>query len=548
MKSKFAFSMLLLFCIGSLGAQQVQQPLSKTAKNGALYNYRLEPNGNLELVYGYSAKKEQKFVNYVFDSNFKLIKEEESANPYIKEKEKPTQKYDYIYTSVGGCSSFDILSMNLNVSKISLTKTWNSRRQEYDTDMKEQKISSGKDGKFKYKGYVGYYDANTGSSLVLVKEKEKDDAAQYRLIRFDLNMEVTEIPLGELGSYSLVFSGLVKRNPDQEDIYDEKNLAEYNAFFIMAPPKGSTDAKNFVCFFVDQTGKTVSKFNIKMPFVASTVMQMRQNGKDIYLFGFTNKAEVPMYRAVFMDFTNIKNPCYPDFYNYRDNQREMDVMKKEANNIMLIKMTDQKVEYISLTSVDDLQAKKVVPPSVKKAPKDPFSRFKISAFDILPNGDLLVTGQKKVIITLDQQSRYAYEDITCFHFDKNGVLRAEYCIEPILATSKTDKIFEMQQYFIPSPSGNAVYWLVYEPEGKSGYSSYSDAINDRKTIYANYQLEIFKIDLATAKLSNSEMPLGKEFLSYNELPFILSDNGNEAIFLGHSRKDDMLGLSKYIFK
>ncbi len=169
---------VLLFGFTVLTAQDTQQPLSKTAQSGAMYDAQLKDDGTLSIVYGYMAKKEQKFVNYTFDAGLKMIKEEESAEPYTKQEAKPDIKYEYISTTVGGCSSFDVLSMDLNVSKISVAKTWNAKKQGYDVNVNEQKISSGKDGKFKFKGYVGYYDAKTGTNLVLVKEddKSKDDA------------------------------------------------------------------------------------------------------------------------------------------------------------------------------------------------------------------------------------------------------------------------------------------------------------------------------------------------------------------------------------
>ena len=211
-------------------------------------------------------------------------------------------------------------------------------------------------------------------------------------------------------------------------------------------------------------------------------------------------------------------------------------------------MTGDKLVYITTTPTESLQAKKVVPPSVKKAPKAPFSRFSINAFELIDNGDLLVTGQKKVIIMLDGTSRWAYEDITCFHFDKSGNLRAEYCIEPALPTQKNDKIFKMMQSFVLSEDKNSVHWIVYEPEGRTGYANYGDFYNGRETYYAGFVPEIFKIDLKEAKLHDPVLPLGEEYLIYGDLPFVRKGNTSEVVFFGHTRKDDSLGLTKYEFK
>jgi hypothetical protein len=554
--------LLILFLIASLSipfteAQQVTQALSKTSQKGSLYNAFVGENGDLSLSYGYKKKKEESFVNYIFDASLKLLKEDETSSPRecaAKEIDKPTLKYEYISTTVGGCGSFDILSMNLNVSKYTVTETWNNKRQYYESSYIREKISVGtdKDNKYKLKGYVGYFNAETGSNLVLAKEinKDKDDGVQYKLYKFSLDGSVTDISIGELGTYTLVYSALTKINPAVEDKYTEKNLAEYHALFLFAPFKnsGAADAKDFVLLVTDGDGNTIFKSTIKMPMIATTFMEMQQDGKDLYFFGLTSDGKGPNYRYEFMDFSNISNPCYPDFYNYRDNQRENDVLKCKTTNLVLMKLSNYKLDYITLTSADILQSKKAVPPSEKKAPKGDFSRFNIEAFDVLPNGDIMVSGQKKVIITIDQVSRFAYEDITCFHFDNKGNLRAEYCVEPSLAIKKTDKIFQMMQKFVMSEDQSKVHWILYEPETKTGYASYKNLVDGVSTIYAAFQLEIFKIDIATAKVSNSELPLGKELLLNGSYPIIETMDKNTVIFFGQNRKNDEIGLTTYSFK
>jgi hypothetical protein len=541
-----------LWVFNSLYAQQSTQLLSKTAQEGALYEANLNDDGSLSMVYGYAKKKETKYVNYTFDGSLKLLKEEESAEPNIKEKiEMPVQKYDYIYTSVGGCSSFDVLSMDLNVSKISITQTWNSKRQGYERDMKETVLGDKKTGNFKYKGYVGYFNAETGSNLVLVKEddKSKDDVSQYKLITISLDGNVKENTIGELGKYTLVYSSLVKKNPDTEDKYSDKNLAEYDALFIFAPFKNCTaNPKDYVVLMVDGNGNKIFQTNVTMPSIASVILQMVQEGKDLYFFGMTSPGEGPYYRYEFMDYSNISNPCYPDFYNYRDNQRANDITKCEPDNLIMLKMTGDKVAYITTTTAATLESKKAVPPSVKKIPKTPFTSFYIEAFEVFDNGDILVAGQRTSVVMLNKVARIAYNDLMCLHFDKQGSLKAEYYVEPQLANAKTDKVFQMQHFFVSSPDKKQAYWLMFEPEGRTGYASFWDAYNGRSTIYACFQPVIMKIDLEGVKISDPELPLGNEYLSYKSYPAIFKPNSNEVIFVGHTRKDDLLGLTKYEFK
>jgi hypothetical protein len=549
-KTVFIISTILIVSSITI-AQDNQQTLSKTAKEGALYDVQLSESGELSLTYGYKSKKEERFVNYSFDADLKLLNEDESAEPRIKVKDKPTLSYEYIYTSVGGCSSFDILSMTLNVSKISVTKTWNNKRQRYDADFTEEKISGSKDNKFKYKGYVGYFNAETGANLVLVKadDKSDEDESGFKLASITLDGKVNEISIGELVKYNLVFSSLVKRNPDMPDKYDEQNLAEYNALFIFAPSKKTTaDAKDFVVLITDGAGNKISETTVTMPMPSSTIMEMQQSGNDLYFFGLTAKSKATYYKSEFMDYTNIDNPCYTDFYNYRDQQRETNISKADVTDLILMKMTGDKLAYLTLTSTDEQQSKRVVPPSVKKVPKKPFSRFNVQAFKVFENGDMVVTGQRKVIITLEGTAKWAYEEIMCYHFDKAGKLRSEYYVEPQLATAKKDKIFPVIQKFIVSADNSNVYWILYEPEGLTGYATFFDAYYGRKTIYPAYQPVVMKIDMATAKLADPELPLGKNYLVYENYPLISNPNSSTGIFLGQTRKGDSLGMTKYNFK
>ncbi len=542
---------LLIWTTNGLFSQQTIQPISNDAQDGALYNAAFADDGSLSLEYGLMKKKETAFVDYFFSPDLKFIKENESAEPKAKKLDLPEVKYDYIYTSVGGCSSFDILSMSLNVDKYSVTKTWNNKKQHYVADIKKSSIGEKKGNKFNYKGYVGYYDAKSGANLVLVKEndKSKDDAKQYKLVKITLDGNVKEIPIGELAQYSIVFSELVKKNPGADNQYDDPNLAEYNALFVFAPYKESgANPKDYVVLLVDGDGNIIWKTPVTMPSVATIITDVEQNGNDIYFFGMTSPGKAKYYRDEFMDYSNIANPCYPDFYNYRDNQREINLTKVEPDNLVMMKISDGKLAYLNTTPASVLNSKKVVPPSVKKVPKTPFTKFHLQAFRVFANGDILVAGQRTKVVTINKTSARAYEDLICLHFDNSGNLKAEYYVEPQLATSKKDQVFQMQHMFIPSQDKKTAYWIMFEPEGVNGYANFWDAMNDRKTLYANFQPVVMKIDLDGVKISDPELPLGKEYLSYSDYSLIFRPNSSEAVFLGHTRKSDKVGLTKYDFK
>jgi hypothetical protein len=537
----------LLFTGSCVFSQQTTQPLSKAAQAGGIFDISYGADESLFVSYGYLKKKETIFVTYSFDKDLKLLQEEESSEPKGKKTSMPDRTYEYIYTSVGGCSALELLSMKLKASKIYLTETWNDKRQRYDNKMEETNISKSMKG-FDYKGYVGYFNAKTGSNLVLVKENSKDEGKQYILINIGLDMQVKEISIGNLNKYTLVYSDLVKINPDVEDEFENANLAEYNALFVFAPSKASGgNAKEFVVYIVDGEGNKVSQTTLNMPVQTTVITNMAQDGNDLYFFGMTSPAKVAFYNDEFMDFSNIPNPCYPDFYNYRDNQREESVTRLKPEDLVMVKMAGDRVDYITVTSTQDIEKLRVVPPSVKKVPKKDFGRFTIQAFKVFGNGDVIVAGQRTKVVMIEGNGRKAYEDLTCFHFDNKGNVKAEYCIEPELATQKNDKIFQMQHDFMTSKDGKNAYWVRFEPEGSKGYDNFFAAMNGRSTYYASFQPVVMKINLESAKIQDAELPLGKTYLSYGGFPYILKPNTNEAVFVGRDRKNNTLGLSKYVF-
>jgi hypothetical protein len=402
---------------------------------------------------------------------------------------------------------------------------------------------------FNYKGYVGYFNAKSGSNLVLVKENSKDEGKQYILLTISLDQQVKEVSIGDLNKYTLVYSDLVKINADTEDEFINRNLAEYNALFIFAPSKASGgNANDYVVYVVDGDGNKVSQTTLQMPAPATIISQMEQDGNDLYFFGMTSPDKASYYKDEFMDFSNISNPCYPDFNNYRDNQREEKITKLEPNNLVMIKLSGSELGYITVTSTKDIEGRRVVPPSVKKVPKKDFGRYTIQAFEVFENRDVIVAGQRTKVVMLEGTARKAYEELTCFHFDNKGNVKAEYCIEPQLATQKDDKIFQMNHIFVPSGDKKKVYWVLFEPEGKRGYDGFFDAYNDRPTYYASFQPVVMKIELEKATISDQELPLGKEYLSYSSYPMIRMAISNEVIFLGRDRKNNVLGLSKYVFE
>lgn len=103
------------------------QELSKIAAKGYFYDAIQNPdNGNIEVTYKFkkgSKDADATYETYYFDKNLTFIKNEETT---ITVKDKDSYTQTYVNATVGGCTSFSILSMSLNLTKETWNYTWNA--------------------------------------------------------------------------------------------------------------------------------------------------------------------------------------------------------------------------------------------------------------------------------------------------------------------------------------------------------------------------------------------------------------------------------------
>jgi hypothetical protein len=133
----------------------------------------------------------------------------------------------------------------------------------------------------------------------------------------------------------------------------------------------------------------------------------------------------------------------------------------------------------------------------------------INQFNVLANGDFLVAGQAtgKISIALGESAK-SYKKMYCFHFDKNGDLRAQYGLEPESIDEKFNTLFPIEQRFILSSDNNSIYWMLLENESAEGYEDIMAAYNGTKTWYARYFPSMIVIDANKAELKSYDL-LGK---------------------------------------
>ncbi|MBC7440200.1 MAG: hypothetical protein H7250_09475, partial [Flavobacterium sp.] len=226
---------ILFFIISSSSAQEVLenvQPLSNKARKGYLYDATKDNNGNTDVIFKMKIDKKSDavaFEKYSFDKSLKFISSSDTQEKKAIISDRETTS---LYAYVGGSSSFDVLSMKLKINKVVALKTWNYKKQQFET----KKIISDETVKFKndngktYKGYAAYNSFKDAKQnlfcLTKIDAKDKAVADQFIFLLIDENLEFQEKPVGLNGSYSLVFC---------------EQLKNENIAMIFAPNKGAGD-------------------------------------------------------------------------------------------------------------------------------------------------------------------------------------------------------------------------------------------------------------------------------------------------------------------
>src|SRR5690606_2069687 len=108
--------------------------ISKEAKKGYMYEASLNEKGNLEVVFNIKVGKDGlKHEVYEFDPSLKFIGSTEKDSWKTRYEQRPEKKTKRVHATVGGGTSFTILSTKLALYTRTVKKTWDAEKQRYIT-------------------------------------------------------------------------------------------------------------------------------------------------------------------------------------------------------------------------------------------------------------------------------------------------------------------------------------------------------------------------------------------------------------------------------
>lgn len=545
-RSLFVAFIFISFSAFAQKKEEVIHTISKSATKGYLYEASQNESGNIELVYNVKAGKDKvKYEIYEFDKSLKFIGQREVEEHKSRYVQKKDINYDYIGASVGGGSSFTILSTKLNLYSGKVVKTWNMEKQRYDEKESNRTEFKPKNASNKsYYGRVAFWHVN-GSIYLLVtsSQSEKDEKSkEYSLMKVGTNLEQTEYPITFDRPHVLTYSLAVPLGKVSEDL-DEDEIENHDMVFVFAPLSG--DLSEYTVVQMDTNGKERYRFTMKTPrnIMAINAHYVAKDG-TIYFSGLAVDSKKTFDNAI-GEYAPIENPSYTQYGvpNYKMEMYLRGLDKTQFEDFVAIKIKDGKVDWMNSTPVKDFKSKLKTPPNQKKGYAYDGRFFAVQSFYVLPDESMMLVGQIKKYVFKPEPNNINYLELICFHINSQGEVLGQYSYTP-LSDSKSI-LFPIPQILYPSSSGNALYWINLEVKSTKGYSSFMSYYYNTQTIYANYYPSVGKIDLRNNTVSNFDVMGDRKFLlNRSNLLVALSDE-KALVFIGEDRKGKIM-LAKYV--
>lgn len=496
--------------------------ISGKAKRGTLANVEF---ANSQYILYYVTKtnsRKMKFEIYTFDKDFNFVNKVDDELEFEQAKTKykwfKFKKEEY---SVEGLSVEPNFMGTLVLKKKRVTYSfdpifWGYRKKVEVLDKVKPKTEDG--NKLFYFRHVE--DDNTGDAYVLVGEKPKGKEEmktepdrmyrKYHMMRFNkdcdlvsdlafefdhpaANIDVTTIPAEEVTEPGV---------PSIGDIC-----------IVLAPARGGKNENpnkaDYTFVRINNQNKLVARFNFNSPSPGWRIDDLIYDNSttDIFYYG-------------------------PSVEGKDKFQAEIVPTAKKFKAVQLMKIHDNKMEYITSTNLEEFESKLKTPPSQKKSPAYNGKKFSIASYFVPSNGDFIVTGQN-----FDPgKEGIKYKDVVAFHFDQKGVLRSQYGLD-IIETNATAQSVMTPQQFMTGANKDNLYWFVKEIDGVNGAGRVLTYGRIGKVNMGDASIGDFKI-LGSA---NNKKP---DFFLDPNFPYLNSTEPGTVVFFGSDKKEKTIWFNR----
>lgn len=534
---------VMVLMMGTTFAQQLElektYKISRASKRGFLAGLDYDADKKTYRLTYFTGQKRNtfKYEEYTFDNDFNLISEEE----FEDEAEKMKRKFKWFkfkgetYTVVGNTIENNMMG-TLVLRKRKITYNYQFLLGGYTRKVEVlEKVKPKTDEGNKFTGVTHAEDDMTGDLFVVASVKMKGGAkadnsnvGQMHILKFDADLNLAQdLDLGFQYPQTLAFiRSLDRENPDDPESPGVSGLAMVFApTNILGKKNADPDNNNFTYVRIDENCKVVERFTFKSPASYWRIDEMIVSGNEAYFYG-------PAMAG--------RDKYYNEGAGSRFGGGEV---KYKA--VQLMKVSGGKMAYLTETNLEEFKAKQQFPPSQRKTPDYTGREFGIRSYNFAPNGDLIILGQnydknKDGIIT-------RYEDVLGFHFDKNGVLRAQYGLDTkekgitvdynylngigYTTVQKITTVYACPQALLPGTTGD-MYWILQEVKGQS---------KEKLLTYPR----IGKINVGNNTVTDLQtFGKGEGYYLDPKYPFLETDKSQTVVFFGADKNGKELWFAR----
>jgi hypothetical protein len=545
-KNLIVLVVALLFAAPSIMAQQLDlektYKISRASKRGFLAGLDYDKDAKTyTLTYFTDQKKNTfKYEQYVFDNDFNFIKDDE----FTEDAEKMKKKFKWFrfkgdeYTVMGNTVENNMLG-TLVLRKKRITYKYQFLLGGYSrkVEILEKVKPKTEDGN-KFTGITNAEDDMTGELYILASVKAKisakgnEDVGAIRLMKFDNDLNMLKSKDFEFPHVqSLAFVRTLEReNPD-----DPESPGVAGMIFIFAPSNAmgkklaDPDNNNYTYIRVDDQCNVVERFSFKSPASYWRIDDMLVNNNELYFYG-------PAMAG--------RDKYFNEGAGTRFGGGEV---KYKA--VQLLKVAGGKMVYLTETNLEEFKAKQQFPPSQRKTPDYNGREFGVRSYFFTSGGDLIVLGQNYDKTKEGFISKY--EDVLGFHFDSNGVLKAQYGLDTkekgiavdynylngigYTTVTKITTVYACPQTLIEGSDGNQ-YWILQEIKGQG---------RNKLLTYPR----IGKINTNNATLTDLKtFGKGEGFYLDPKYPFLETDKNETVVFFGADKAGKELWFARVKLK
>lgn len=483
------------------------------------------------------SKTKVKYQDYFFDKDFSFIKMDENEDVYRNKKYKGDNY------SVEGISLENNMMGTFVMRKKLTTYTWDWFFGGYKKKVKLlDKVKPKDDSGNKYTLIRKFENDETGHVIAMVKAKGKGaNPNEYIFLKIDnaLNFTVTDKAAFE-DPQVVADAFLISRydaeqeegNLDEEDdgsdgaeeSDDQGDLSTSDAGFVFAPSmlgkRKDSDPHQYTFWRVTGEGKIVQKTSITAKASVWNINQAIDTGESLYIFGPGNEGK-------FYDQT-IKGA------------QDLESMKWKL--FQLVKITKGTVEYVTVTDLDEFEAKLKTPPSQKRSPSYRGKKFHFTTADLYHDGSIIISGQNYSWVTQNKVKRKSYKDVMTFYFDAAGSLKSQFGVRREENNSYAKMAPAAQRLNI----GNAsIYWTIMEMDGIR-----TEREGKYKAVKALIYPSVARIDPTSGDIGDF-VQFGLEdgkphYYLHNGNPILPMSQENAIVYLGVDKPGKVLWFGKVV--